>query len=619
MRHFFIGTIVLLVLLNNLAIGQNSQISDYFPDINILESNGPSEGYFFMGSKGLSVTNGSHYIAIIDNYGTPVFFRKMNKPTSSVRLLHDGRIAYLNGIPRKLFILNDMLEVTDTLAISGFKPNGHDWDVGEDGEILLMGEAASVVDMSKFVEGGDSLAEKLDLVVQEFDLELNLVSSWNSADHFEVTDGNENSPYLDFTEKQIDYVHANGISIDSDTSFLISCRHMDEITKVDRRTGEIIWRLGGKQNQFQFVNDDLRFSHQHSIRALPNGNILLFDNGNLRAPQLSSAVEYSIDEKNKIATLERRFYRNPAVYSNHQGTTQRVHNGNTIVNWGPYWPSFTEFNADGTTALEWDFTEHSFCPRIEKFIWQTKVFELDSDSVNFGVWENDTLFQPVWIKNNSGKSMDINTIESRTDYFNITGELPITIAAGDSIQLEIWFNPEYSETSYFDDVLTIASDTENKRIAQQVFLTGYKHESIVPTAQIISETSQVAINSKIQIKFSEPLRTIEGNVFDNRLIDSYVILKEDDFEGVDVLFNATISSDKTLVTIIPEIELKTNATYFLSLKSGLSDFANNSLASFESVISTMLTITNSVSSFENTNKVLIYPKPVVSTLNNMLY
>lgn len=614
---FFV--IVLAAFANRNLFAQSNPISDFFPEIKILASNGPAKGYFFMGSKGLTANGASHYITIIDNYGTPVFFRKMNKATSSIRLLEDGRIAYLHGVPRKFYILNEMLEVTETLSVEGFKPNGHDWDVSVEGNLLLMGEASSTFDMSQLVSEGNPEAEILDLIVQEFDSDLNLRYTWNSADHFEITDGNENSSYLDFTETQIDYVHANGISIDSDTSFLISCRHMDEITKVDRRTGDIIWRLGGKNNQFQFVNDNIGFSHQHSIRALENGNILLFDNGNLHIPQISSAVEYNIDEQNKIATLIKRYYRNPEVYSNHQGTTQRVYNGNTIINWGPYWPSMTEFHSDGTTALEWDFTDHSFSPRIEKYLWQTRVFETSSDTVDFGEWETDSVFQSIWIKNNSAENLDITTIETRTSFFGIRNQLPVNIASNDSVELEFWFYPESSETGYFTDVLTIASDTETQRIARQVKVTGWKTDDISPTAQITSSITEVPLSSQIQISFTEPVKSIEGFELDHNSIDSYILFKKNNSDGENIPFNATISTDLKVVTIIPETNLEKASNYFLSILSGLSDYSGNQLIHFETVISTVLTGTNEI--VESEMEFLVFPNPatskiVISTIKN---
>ncbi|GIT32243.1 MAG: hypothetical protein Ct9H300mP2_3220 [Candidatus Neomarinimicrobiota bacterium] len=50
---------------------------------------------------------------------------------------------------------------------------------------------------------------------------------------------------MDLTAQVIDYVHANAIELDNDGNILLSCRHMDEITKINHQTGEIIWRLGG--------------------------------------------------------------------------------------------------------------------------------------------------------------------------------------------------------------------------------------------------------------------------------------------------------------------------------------------------------------------------------------
>src|SRR5690606_33427409 len=101
----------------------------------------------------------------------------------------------------------------------------------------------------------------------------------------------------------IDYAHGNAVELDSDGNILISSRHMNEITKIDRTTGEIIWRWGGKNNEFTFVNDTLAFSFQHDIRRLPNGNVTLFDNGNHHKPPRSRAVEYELDEVNKTATV----------------------------------------------------------------------------------------------------------------------------------------------------------------------------------------------------------------------------------------------------------------------------------------------------------------------------
>ncbi len=607
-----IGIAFFLSCFGNNLKAQEKEISAYFPEIEILASNNPAEGYFFMGSKGLTAPNASHYITIIDNYGTPVFFRKMNKATSSIRLLNDGRIAYLNGVPRKIYILNDKLEVENLIAIEGFQPNGHDWDVAENGNILLMGEAKSTIDMSQLVDGGNPEAEVLDLIIQEFDTELNLIYTWNSADHFNILDGNENSQYLDFTENQIDYVHANGLSVDSDTSFLISCRHMDEITKVDRRNGEIIWRLGGKKNQFLFVNDDLRFTHQHSIRALENGHILLYDNGNLHNPQMSSSVEYAIDERSKTATLVNRFYRNPVVYSNHQGTTQRIDNGNTLINWGPYWPSISEFHPDGSLALDWDFTKHSFSPRVEKYKWETKVFETNSSNLEFDIWEGDSLTQKVWIKNNTSDSLLITTLETRTSSFGIINKLPFKIASNDSVELVVWYHPVDVETGFIKDVLTVASDDTNQRVARQIKVSGRKQDNNSPTAKLVMPNEEVLLNAQIKILFNEAVTAgITRELIYNN-IDSFIVFKKQNRYGENVTFNAVISSDKKEITIIPETKLQELTLYYIALKSGITDYSENPLLNFEDSFTTVLT---SSSILHRNEEIKIFPNPTSQKLN----
>lgn len=474
-RAIIISASLLITSLYSInSIGQNP-VSNYFPDIKILESNNPAPGYYFLAAKGITAVGASLYIGIVDNFGTPVFFRKMNRASGSMRLMADGRIGYLNGVPRKLFILNDMLQVESRYQIEGYDVNGHDWAADEQGNFLLMGEVVRYIDMSGLIEGGNVNAEVLDVIIQEFDRDGVLKYTWNSADHFDIFDGNENSDYLDYTEAQLDYVHANSVAFDSDTSFIISCRHMDEITKVNRRTGEIIWRLGGKNNEFTFINDPIGFSHQHSISRLENGNILVFDNGNLHDPQESSSIIYDLDEVNMTATLVHRYERETPVYCNHVSGTQGVYNGNVINYWGVYWPSATEFHPDGTVALEMDFTHHSYSPRILKYLWETKVFETDQDTVDFGEVETHiTVQSSITVTNNKADELILTSFSANSNLFEITDEFPLTIASGESLEISIQFNSQNANKGLYEDVLTLSSDTEDERIARQVWVFAEK-------------------------------------------------------------------------------------------------------------------------------------------------
>jgi hypothetical protein len=145
---------------------------------------------------------------------------------------------------------------------------------------------------------------------------------------------------------------------------------MDEITKISRTTGDVMWRLGGKHNQFTFLNDTLRFTYQHDIRRLPNGNITLFDNGNFHAPPCSRAVEYKLDEQAKTAELVWEYRHVPCLQAAATGNVQRLPNGNTLISWGTE-HTVTEVRPDASTALELNFSASFNTYRTLRYPWST--------------------------------------------------------------------------------------------------------------------------------------------------------------------------------------------------------------------------------------------------------
>jgi hypothetical protein len=60
----------------------------------------------------------------------------------------------------------------------------------------------------------------------------------------------------------------------------------------------MLWRLGGRHNEFTIVGDPLRgFGFQHDVRVLDNGDLLFFDSGLAHSPPESRALEYRLDRK----------------------------------------------------------------------------------------------------------------------------------------------------------------------------------------------------------------------------------------------------------------------------------------------------------------------------------
>ena len=136
---------------------------------------------------------------------------------------------------------------------------------------------------------------------------------------------------------------------------------------MDRQTGDIIWRLGGKNNQFTIDDPDGPFAYQHDIRRLPNGDVTMFDNHN--PGPYSRAVEYQLDEFNKTADLVWQFRNSPDNYGFATGNNQRLPDGHRLIGWGLSTPNVTEVLTDGTKLFEMAFGPPFYSYRSYRFPW----------------------------------------------------------------------------------------------------------------------------------------------------------------------------------------------------------------------------------------------------------
>ncbi|MGH7623381.1 MAG: aryl-sulfate sulfotransferase, partial [Gemmatimonadaceae bacterium] len=166
------------------------------------------------------------------------------------------------------------------------------------------------------------------------------------------------------TPGQLDFDHPNAVSIASDGNYVVSWRNLDLITKINATTGDLMYTFAspfaGSAGDFTLGSDPLNgFSAQHSVRVLPNDNILVFDNGTKHTPQKSRAVEYQLDEGAHTATMVFQFLHAPATYTPFTGSVQRFANGNTMV--GYTFGSATLFAAEVTPAgdVVYEGTLHS--------------------------------------------------------------------------------------------------------------------------------------------------------------------------------------------------------------------------------------------------------------------
>ena len=120
--------------------------------------------------------------------------------------------------------------------------------------VHLFGYELRTVDMSPF--GGLREAKVAGHTLMRQDLTGSVEFSWSAWDHFTLEDWIE-LPAWQKELSPIDFDHPNGIAFDLDGHYLVSWRHLSEVTKIDAGNGRILWRLGGRNNQFAFLNDPM--------------------------------------------------------------------------------------------------------------------------------------------------------------------------------------------------------------------------------------------------------------------------------------------------------------------------------------------------------------------------
>ena len=203
-------------------------------------------------------------------------------------------------------------------------------------------------------------------VVQELALPSGrLLWEWHSLDHVPVAETEIRAR----PGPRFDYFHINSIDIAPDGNLIVSARNTWAAYKLHRRTGGIIWRLGGKRSDF-VLGPGARFEWQHDVREHAHGLVSVFDNA--AAPQEepeSRALLLALDTRRKRASLVHAYVHRPEpVLSHFLGNTQLLPNGDVFVGWGGS-PYVTEFTRSGAIAFHARLPRGGQTYRAFRFPW----------------------------------------------------------------------------------------------------------------------------------------------------------------------------------------------------------------------------------------------------------
>ena len=139
----------------------------------------------------------------------------------------------------------------------------------------------------------------------------------------------------------------------------LSLANRNQIISIAPDFRSIEWRLGGPGSSYEFADPTDRFYFQHTVSELPNGNILLFDNGRDRPEeeggQYSRALELALNTYDLTAVKVWEYRHTPDLYSLSRSSAYRLPSGTTLINFetNDSDPQRVIVEADAEGAVVW--------------------------------------------------------------------------------------------------------------------------------------------------------------------------------------------------------------------------------------------------------------------------
>lgn len=339
-------------------------LAEDFPPIEILHPAGPDVSTDLM----LVAPRWRHppgtarkaYIIVLDNNGVPRFHRKIDAYALDFKRHPNGLYTYayiplerneLGQRDSTIVVLDEDFNEIDRLKTIGLAQTDSRFLFTEDGNRIFASYNLTTRDMTAF---GLSAEQTIaDSIIQEVTPEGDVVMQWNSWDHID---------YLDcfatgwLPEKAS--THLVSMNFTPEGDLIASFKGCAQVLKIDRPTGDVIWRLQGSRSDFTIVGDPFNeFCGAHSVIEPAKDQVLMFDNGNYCAGdredvfgQFSRVVEYRLDSSSGQAHFVKDHSYNGTYqeFTTQHGSVQLLANDSWFLSWY-FVPgiNITEVNSSG--------------------------------------------------------------------------------------------------------------------------------------------------------------------------------------------------------------------------------------------------------------------------------
>ena len=328
-------------------------------------------GYIF---AALKEGAGKHGPMIIDDQGDLVWFGKYRSARDfkmqyyrgePVLTWWEGKVIVGHGVGEYVIFDGSYREKARVRAGNGLQGDLHEFLITPEDTALLVAYAPRRWDLSPI--GGPVDGMVWEGIVQEVDIETGeVIFEWHSLEHVGIEES-----YIELPEDPdylYDYFHINSIDVEPDGNLLISARNTWGVYKVERGSGRLTWRLGGKKSDFE-MGIGSRSAFQHDARRQRDGTITIFDNGaHPKVHDRSRGIVVELDEEKMSAKLVREYTSPEKRLSTSQGNMQLLPNSNVLIGWGSG-PFISEFSHEGELLFDARFPPDGESYRAFRFPW----------------------------------------------------------------------------------------------------------------------------------------------------------------------------------------------------------------------------------------------------------
>lgn len=312
-----------------------------FPKISLEKEHNMKKGYILTSFHGLLLQDPS-YAVIFNTDGQILWYRgnediamsafhlqrhqEKGKRRYSMHVQTDkASQSYIRG---KHLLMDETFRIMDEISVLGsprhpaMPADEHEFVYIDDGHYIVLGYQEKIAK----VQGYDRPVRYVSVLIQE-QKDGQVIFEWFSDDWPELF----KACYMRcIGSKDPDYIHMNSVFIDpKDNHLIVSLANGYTVLKIHRQTGEILWRLGGKLDEFS-LTDNQRFYRQHDAYISDDGWLTLFDNQYLVSD--ARVLRLKIDEQHKkVMDMQSYSLSAPAPY---MGSAQRMPDGGWFIGCG---------------------------------------------------------------------------------------------------------------------------------------------------------------------------------------------------------------------------------------------------------------------------------------------